>query len=91
MNYKDFDGMVICQSAGLTGQFVHNGVKQMKAWLALTGLFGLMMFATVHAAEENQEALIAQCEQEAKAQGVEDIDGFISACLDEKLGYEKEN
>ena len=51
---------------------------------------GLLAGFSAHAAEQSDEALITQCEQQAKSQGVEDIDAFIATCLDDKKGYAKE-
>lgn len=62
----------------------------MRNFVMLVSILGLFAGFSVHAVEQNDEALIAQCEKQANAQGVEDINGFIAACLDEKKGYAKE-
>ncbi len=62
----------------------------MKQLVTLAALAGLLFAVPLQAAEQNHEALIAQCEQDAKAKNAQDFDAHVNACLDEKLEYEKE-
>ena len=64
----------------------------MKTIITVVSLVAFSLASPLFAAEANQDALIAKCTQDAKAAGVPDqeMDAFISNCLDEKVGYEKE-
>lgn len=64
----------------------------MKTIITVLSLVGLSLSSPLFAAEANQDALIAQCTRDAQAAGIQeqDMDAFISSCLDEKVGYEKE-
>ena len=64
----------------------------MKTIITVLSLVGFVFASPLFAAEANQDALIAKCTQDAKAAGVQEMemDAFISNCLDEKVGYEKE-
>jgi len=64
----------------------------MKTIIAVLSLVGFSLASPLFAAQADQNDLIAKCTQDAKAAGVQqpDMDAFISNCLDEKVGYEKE-
>lgn len=62
----------------------------MRRSVLLVATLGLVAGIAAHAAEQNDAVLVAQCEQQAKAQGAEDIDAYIAACLDALKGYSKE-
>ena len=65
----------------------------MNKYIVVLGFAGLLAAAgQVVAAEADAETVIAQCTNEAKAANVQDqdLDAAISKCLDEKMGYAKE-
>ena len=64
----------------------------MKTIITVVSLVAFSLASPLFAADANQDSLIAKCTQEAQAAGVPDqeMDAFISNCLDEKVGYEKE-
>ena len=64
----------------------------MKTFFTVLSFIGFTFASPLFAAQANQDDLVAQCTQDAKAAGIQeqDMDAFISNCLDEKVGYEKE-
>jgi hypothetical protein len=64
----------------------------MSKYFVVTMVFG-QLFAGAAIAEDypGRDAatlLIAQCQQEAQANGAADTDAYVRDCIDERMGYE---
>lgn len=53
-------------------------------------LFAAAAIADNYPGRDAALALIAQCKQEAQSKGAVDIDAYVRDCIDEKMGYEKD-
>ena len=66
----------------------------MKTIITVLSFAGLMFASPLFAADAkaNQDSLIAQCTKDAKLAGIQEqeMEAFVNNCLDEKIGYEKE-
>jgi hypothetical protein len=56
--------------------------------LILSPLFAGAVKAEDYPGQQAANALINQCRQEGMAKGVDDIDSYISECLDKKMQYD---
>lgn len=58
--------------------------------LLVSAVFSTLAIAEVAPDQANSEGLIAECSKKADAQQPQDKDAFVNECMNEKLGYEKE-
>ena len=56
--------------------------------MILSPMFAGAVIAEDYPGQQAANALINQCRQEGMTKGVDDINGYITECLDKKLQYD---